>query len=152
MITYKDFLKTIVDVPSEEEFNEIIEKLPPIENLPSDFEFDLSYDILINKLIDKGLLKDYAEAYTDDVDLDLKEVWINDFESLEDLEEVKNLFEKYGWTLKTYEEEKESILETIEYNKIKNISLPICSKLRNAENIKELKDIIKDAYEKSLNW
>ena len=151
MITYNDFLKGIDYLPSEEEFNKLISVLPPIESLPKDFYFDLNYDSLRTKLIDEGLLRGY-NAYTDDVDIEEKQIWIYDFESLEDLETVKNLFEKYGWTLESYEEEKESLLETQEQAEVVNKTSPILYKLQHSETIEELKKNLKDAYEESLTW
>lgn len=151
MITYNDFLKGIDYLPSEEEFNKLISVLPPIESLPKDFYFDLNYDSLRTKLIDEGLLRGY-NAYTDDVDIEEKQIWIYDFESLEDLETIKNLFEKYGWTLESYEEEKESLLETQEQEEVVRITSPILYKLQHSETIKELKKNLKDAYEESLTW
>lgn len=151
MITYNDFLKGIDYLPSEEEFNKLISVLPPIESLPEDFSYDLNYDNLRTKLIDEGLLKDYA-AYTDDVDIEEKQIWIYDFESLEDLEAVKNLFEKYGWTLESYEEEKESLLKAQEETEVIRITSPILYKLQHSDTIEEFKKNLKDAYEKSLTW
>lgn len=147
MITYNDFLKGIYNLPSEEEFNKIISALPPIESLPKDFYFDLSYDDLITKLIDEGLLNGY-DAYTDDADFENKQIWIYDFESLEDLEEIKDLFEKYGWELESYEEEKESLLTA----KVESETSPILSKLQHSKTIEEFKKNLKNAYEESLTW
>lgn len=149
MITYNDFLKGIEYLPTEKEFNDLISVLPPIESLPEDFSYDLNYDNLRTKLIDEGLLKDYA-AYTDDVDIEEKQIWIYDFESLEDLEAVKNLFEKYGWTLESYEEEKESLLKAQEETEVIRITSPILYKLQHSETIEEFKKNLKDAYEESL--
>lgn len=151
MITYNDFLKGIDYLPSEEEFNKLISVLPPIESLLKDFSYDLNYDNLANKLIDEGLLKGYA-AYTDDVDIEEKQVWIYDFESLEDLEAVKSLFEKYGWTLESYEDEKESLMQMEEESKVVNKTSPILYKLQHSETIEEFKKNLKDAYEESLTW
>lgn len=151
MITYNNFLKGIEGIPSEEEFNKIISVLPPIKSLPKDFEYDPSYDSLANKLIDKGLLKGYV-AYTDDVDIEKKQVWIYDFESLEDLEKIKNLFEKYGWTLESYEDEKDSLLEAQEQAEVVDKTSPILYKLQHSDTIKEFKKNLKNAYEESLTW
>ena len=151
MITYNDFLKGVQYLPTEKEFNDLISVLPPIESLPKDFYFDLNYDSLRTKLIDEGLLRGY-NAYTDDVDIEEKQIWIYDFESLEDLETVKNLFEKYGWTLESYEEEKESLLETQEQAEVVNKTSPILYKLQHSETIEEFKKNLKDAYEESLTW
>lgn len=151
MITYNDFLKGIDYLPSEEEFNKIISVLPPIESLPKDFEYDPNYDNLRTKLIDEGLLKDY-NAYTDDADIEEKRIWIYDFESLEDLEKIKDLFEKYGWTLESYEEEKESLLKAQEETEVICITSPILYKLQHSDTIEEFKKNLKDAYEKSLTW
>lgn len=151
MITYNDFLKGIYNLPSEEEFNKVISILPPIDHLPNDFYFDLSYDNLITKLIDEGLLN-ACDAYTDDVDLENKQIWIYDFESLEDLERIKDLFEKYGWELESYEEEKESLLKAKAEAEIDGKTSPILYKLQHSKTIEEFKKNLKNAYEESLTW
>lgn len=151
MITYNDFLKGIECLPSEEEFNKLISVLPPIKSLPKDFSYDLNYDDLRTKLIDEGLLRGYV-AYTDDVNIEEKQVWIYDFESLEDLEEIKNLFEKYGWTLESYEDEKEGLMEMEKELKVVNKTSPILYKLQHSKTIEEFKKNLKDAYEESLTW
>ena len=149
MITYNDFLKGIYNLPSEEEFNKIISALPPIDHLPDDFNYELGYDVLATKLIDVGLLDRY-DAYTDDVDLENKQIWIYDFESLEDLEKIKDLFEKYGWTLESYEEEKESLLKAKAEAEIDGKTSPILYKLQHSKTIEEFKKNLKNAYEESL--
>lgn len=151
MITYNDFLKGIDYLPSEEEFNKLISVLPPIESLPEDFYYDLNYDNLRTKLVDEGLLIGY-NAYTDDIDIEKKQIWIYDFESLEDLEKIKDLFEKYGWTLESYEEEKDGLLEAQEQSEVVNKTSPIIYKLQHSETIEEFKKNLKDAYEESLTW
>ena len=151
MITYNDFLKGIEYLPTEKEFNDLISVLPPIENLPEDFEYNLNYDNLRIKLVDEGLLRDY-NAYTDDIDIEEKQIWIYDFESLEDLEKIKDLFEKYGWTLESYEEEKDSLMKMEEESKVINKTSPIIYKLQHSETIEEFKKNLKDAYEESLTW
>lgn len=111
MSTYKQFLKT-TKFPSEEEFNETIEKLPPFDNLdPNSFQFDPEYDNLEEWLFVHGFLYS-LNIYNDFdyLDVDLKEVSISNLD-LEQLNELNERLISAGWTLTNYEEEKENFEE-----------------------------------------
>ena len=151
MITYIDYLKHIDGILDEEEFNEIISNLPPIEKFPEDFYVELDDDFE-SQLINECILSDYRSAVTEAIDIDSKRIWIYDIESLKDLEKIKALFEKYGWTLETYEKEKQALEEAEETAKMIDKTSPILYMLQNVENIEEFKSKLKDAYEESLNW
>ena len=148
MITYKDFLDK-VNIPSEEEFNEIISNIPPFEELSAEFEFDPQWDNLAEQLFNYGVLGDtFSHAYVDSFDYDDKSTYIQDLEDLEELNKVNEILTSAGWTLRNYEEDKKFFEEELakEENDAKKEEL--LNELRNSASIEQLKEFVKNVNEK----
>lgn len=106
MITYNDFLSKL-NIPSEEEFNDIIRSLPPFDNLDEDFEYDPRWDNLPEQLFYFGVLSPFPSCWVDKLDFENKTVIVQDIRNIEELNKINNLLTSSGWTLSNYEEDKE---------------------------------------------
>lgn len=141
MITYNDFLNKL-NIPSEEEFNEIIENIPPFEKLSDDFDFDSNWDNLVEQLFNYGVLGDEIPyAYADNIDYENKSVYIRDLENLEELEKINKILIDAGWTLKNYEDDKK-FFEAEEFSEKEKEEL--LKELRNSASIEQLKEFVKN--------
>ena len=96
MITYNDYLESI-GVINEENFNNIIKSLPNIDNI--DFDEDNKDEEDIAKCIIDKILYKFDYVYSDDIDLENKSFCLYDVDSLKDLEEIRKIFNPYGWKI-----------------------------------------------------
>lgn len=144
MSKYSDFLKKL-KLPSEEEFNKLIEQLPPYEELSEDFEFDPDWDDLNQKLFDWGVLGDkYRGCWTDEVNLEEKKVVISDIDSFEDLNEINDMLKSAGWTLENYDEDLEYWNEQATQEKLDAEKQQLLDKLRDFATLDQLKEFVKN--------
>ena len=110
MITYNDFLSKL-NIPSEEEFNDIIRNLPPFDNLDEDFEYDPRWDNLPEQLFCFGVLSPFPSCWVDELDFENKTVIVQDIRNIEELNKINDLLISSGWTLSNYEEDKAFFVE-----------------------------------------
>lgn len=111
MTKYEQFLKAC-NVMSEQEFNEVINSLPVEEiDLIQCFEGldDLSDQDELSRTIIDNILYDWHYVFCDTANFNNKTFELEDVDSLEDLEEIKNKFK--GWTISNYDELKEAMEE-----------------------------------------
>ena len=145
MITYNDFLSKI-NIPSEEEFNEIINNIPPFDELSDEFEFNPEWDNLAKQLFNYGVLGDtFSHAYVDDdFDYENKSTYIQDLEDLEELEKVNELLTSAGWTLENYEDDKRFFEEELSKDKLEAEKEELLKELRNSASVEQLRKFVKD--------
>lgn len=143
MTKYEQFLKNLNPV-LEEEFNKVINSLPEFDlnEIYYDSIITFDSDTLIYDAFDI-ILRKWDSVFTDDIDIPKKEVYLYDVESLKDLEEINELFSKYGWTIENYSEIKEGIIKSIQKKEKDNIISKI-----SEFTIDELRNIIKDHDDK----
>ena len=101
---YQQFLEN-VDVISEEKFNEIINSLPEINIENINFSYlnpDFNDEDEIACIIIDSVLECFNYVYVENVNFSNKTFSLDDVESLEDLEEIKNIFS--NWTIDNYDE------------------------------------------------
>ena len=136
---YEQFLKNLNPI-LEDSFNEIINSLPEFDlnEIYYDSIITFDSDTLIYDAFDI-ILRKWDSVFTDDIDIPKKEVYLYDVESLKDLEEINELFSKYGWTIRNYSEIKEGIIKKIQQKEKDNIISKI-----SEFTIDELRNIIKD--------
>ena len=140
MTKYQQFLESICVIP-EDSFNEVINSLPEVDIDLIDFELDEadSLDNIAEQII-TYILQDWAFVYIENVDFENKKFSLEDVDSLEELEEIKNTFTKCNITHKEdivkqlKNEEKESE-EDKEFESLLN-------KIRYKANIEQLKKFI----------
>lgn len=140
MTKYEQFLDK-AGVISEESFNEIIDSLPDFDIDDADFSnlYDFSSKNEILESIFSVILNQWNYVYVDNLDFDSKTVELDDVETIEDLEEIKNTLSK--WTISNYEDLKESINEKNEENDEKSLLISLIMDL----DINKLKEIV-DKY------
>ena len=115
MTKYQEFLNS-AEIISEELFNNIINSLPECDITDVTFDaYNLDSLDEISRCIIDSILNRWDYVYVDDLDFENKTFSLNDVESLEDLEEIKNFFSK--WTITNYDELKETIIESEEESK-----------------------------------
>lgn len=110
MITYEYFLNKL-NLPTMEEFDEIINNIPSFDELNDSFEYDPEYDNLPEQLINHGVLNDFNYTYVEDCDYDNKKIEIGDIANLAELNEINDLFKSYGWTMINYDNDLEYFLK-----------------------------------------
>jgi len=140
MTKYEKFLDK-AGVISEESFNEIINSLPDFDIDDADFSnlYDFSSKNEILESIFSVILNQWNYVYVDNLDFDSKTVELDDVETIEDLEEIKNALSK--WTISNYEDLKESINEENKENDEKSLLISLIMDL----DINKLKEIV-DKY------
>ena len=115
MTKYQEFLNKC-NVLSEDLFNDIVNSLPEYDTADVDF-YDIVYDCLdsqdeISRCIIDSLLNEWNYVYVEEVDFENKTMVLQDVDTLEDLEDIKNKFSK--WTISNYEDLKKAVLESEE--------------------------------------
>lgn len=139
---YKQFLAAF-GVISEEEFTKVINSLPDV-NIDEVFseqysEYNNLDDIAYN--IIASILDNWNSVYPDNVDFNNKIFELNDVNSVDDLEEIKDTFK--GWTISNYDELKEELLEEERcennYTKKRNY----CDLLFNNLTLEEIEKLLK---------
>ena len=140
MTKYEQFLDK-AGVISKESFNEIINSLPDFDIDDADFSnlYDFSSKNEILESIFSVILNQWNYVYVDNLDFDSKTVELDDVETIEDLEEIKNTLSK--WTISNYEDLKKSINEENKENDEKSLLISLIMDL----DINKLKEIV-DKY------
>lgn len=141
MFTYKDLLSKL-NIPSEEEFNDLIKNLPPFDNLDEDFEYDFKYDDLAELLFSFGVLR-FFPCWIKEFDLENKTVEIQDISSLEELNKINDLLTSSGWTLSNYEEDKAFFGEEKTRTMIEIEKQQLLSKIKDA-SMEQLREFAKN--------
>lgn len=128
MTNYEYFLNKC-NILSEELFNEIVDSLPKCDISSIDFS-DISYggfDSMdeVSRCIINHILQDWNWAFSEYINFNNKTFNLEDCQSLEDLEEIKEKFDNTSWNIINYEELKTDIEEDIklENEEIKKRSL-----------------------------
>lgn len=115
MTKYQQFLEKIC-VISEDQFDEIVKEFPDIDIslLELDSYDDNTVDDVARAFVEV-ILRDYDYAYPDELDFEARTISIEDVESLEDLESIKQRFS--NWNITNYGELREYLLQEEEENK-----------------------------------
>ena len=148
MVTYKEFLE-LYEIISEEQFNELIKSLPDfdLENHTIVIDTDdlTSIQTITEAILTNCILKDFNFVYAEVKSFENKELELWDVQSLEDLEEIKNLLNK--WTISNYNDIKQELLE--EEQNDKNASeyiekIDLFKSIINDISIEQVKQIVND--------
>ena len=135
---YKEYL-TAIEIISEEDFNEVIESLPEVKINFSEVYFSdyiqskdsLACD-LINYILDG--------AYLNECNFKDKIISIENVDTTEDLEKIKNLFS--NWTISNYEELLKDLKESENDGYESDLRNMIDSKLCYINDVCKLKDVL----------
>ena len=105
---YQEFLNRVEIIP-EDLFNDIVNNLPEIEISNIDFTnlYEFNSQDNISELIINEILRDWNYCNCYNVDFENKTFELEDVDSLEDLEKIKNIFNK--WTISNYDTIKEEL-------------------------------------------
>ena len=149
MTKYQEFLNKI-NIISEKDFNEVINLFPEITISELDlYDIDLMDDVTaqqetIAEACFSTLLGYYDCVYVDELDFVNRTVYLEDVQSLEDLEEIKDEFGE--WTIENYEDIKQELIEELEEKekekeskKISKLLLSIADKI----SIEEAEEIVR---------
>ena len=142
MTKYQEFLNSAGIIP-EDLFNEIINSLSNIDIGDIDFSdlYELGSCDEISERIINYKLNDWYYCYSENINFENKTFELYDVESLEDLEEIKNFFNK--WTITNYDELKEIITESEEESKkLDKIDELIQEIRRKCDNIDKLEKFV----------
>ena len=115
MTKYQQFLESI-DIIPEDLFNKVIDSLPEVDIDLIDFELNEadSLDDIVNQII-TYILQDWDCVYVDSLDFENKTFSLEDVQSLNDLNEIKEVFSK--WTISNYDELKEDLEKEVQLSK-----------------------------------
>lgn len=101
MINYKDYLDTILskyDIPSEEDFKEIISLFPKVEEI--DWSEYLTDEDIYIYIFHYGVFPDLQSISIDNYSIKTREVWLDlSLETVEDLNEAVSRLRDNGWTI-----------------------------------------------------
>lgn len=147
MVTYKELLE-YYDIISEEQFNELIKSLPDFDLKNHTIKIDVddltSIQAITEAILINCILENFNFVYVEVISFENKELEIWDVQSLEDLEKIKNLLNK--WTISNYDDIKQGLLEeqndkqVSEYNK----KLDLFKSIINDISIEQVKQIVND--------
>lgn len=113
MVDYHEFLEKI-NVICEEQFCKIANMFPDvsIDDIEIDsYYYDLDEIDYIAKVFIESILNNYDYVYLDEISFDNKEIILQDIQSLEDLEDIKNRLS--DWKILNYDDIKENIIKEI---------------------------------------
>lgn len=115
MTKYQQFLEKLFII-SEDQFDEIVKEFPDIDIslLELNSYEDNTVDDVARAFIEV-ILRDYDYAYPDELDFEARTISIEDVESLEDLESIKQKLS--NWNITNYGELREYLLQEEEENK-----------------------------------
>ena len=119
MTKYQQFLEKLFII-SEDQFDEIVKEFPDIDI--SLLELDGYNDNNVNDLAKafvEVILRDYDYAYPDELDFEARTISLEDVESLEDLESIKQRLS--NWNITNYGELREYLLQDAEHQKKINL-------------------------------
>lgn len=109
MTKYQQFLEKLFII-SEDQFNEIVKEFPDIDIslLELNSYEDNDVDDVARAFIEV-ILRDYDYAYPDELDFKARTISLEDIESLEDLESIKQKLS--NWDITNYSELREYLLQ-----------------------------------------
>ena len=109
MTKYQQFLEKLFII-SEDQFDEIVKEFPDIDIslLELNSYEDNTVDDVARAFVEV-ILRDYDYAYPDELDFEDRTISIEDVESLEDLESIKQKLS--NWNITNYGELREYLLE-----------------------------------------
>lgn len=109
MTKYQQFLEKLFII-SEDQFDEIVKEFPDIDIslLELNSYVDNTVDDVARAFIEV-ILRDYGYAYPDELNFGARTISIEDVESLEDLESIKQKLS--NWNITNYSELREYLLE-----------------------------------------
>jgi hypothetical protein len=115
MTKYQQFLEKLFII-SEDQFDEIVKEFPDIDIslLELDSYDDNNVDDVARAFVEV-ILRDYDYAYPDELDFEARTISLEDVESLEDLESIKQRLS--NWNITNYGELREYLLQEEEENK-----------------------------------
>ena len=137
---YQQFLESI-GVITEDLFNEVIDSLPEIDIDLVNFELDEadSSNAIAIQII-TYILQDWDYVYVDDIDFKHKTFLLEDVNSLEDLEEIKNTFTK--WTITNYDDIVEQLKEEEKESEEDKEFESLLNEIRYKANVEQLKKFV----------
>ena len=145
MVTYKEFLE-LYNIISEEQFNELIKSLPDfdLESHTTIIDTDdlTSIETITEVILTNCILEDFSFVYAEVKSFENKELEIWDVQSLEDLEEIKNLLNK--WTISNYDDIKQELLEEKQNTSEYNEKLDLFESIINNISVEQVKQIVND--------
>lgn len=147
MTKYQEFIEHC-GVISEDKFNEILATLPEVNfkdvtTVTTDIYNLDDIDIVFKDIIDYIIVDITKYAYVDDVNCSKREIIIEDFDSIEELEKVRDLLS--NWTIVNYNSIKKELEEEKELDspreiileKISNLPLETLQKIEKDYNLNE---------------
>ena len=109
MTKYQQFLEKIY-VISEDQFDEIVKEFPDIDiSLLELSSYDDSTVDDVARAFVEVILRDYDYAYPNELDFESRTISLEDVESLEDLESIKQRLS--NWNITNYAELREYLLQ-----------------------------------------
>ena len=140
---YQQYLEKC-DVIDEDSFNKIIDSFPEfnMENVTIEAYYDINE--ICGAIID-SILSEWNYCYCEDVNFESRSFYLEDIESLDDLEEINNYFlENSDWTIQNYEELKEGLEEEAKTDKESNERERLLNIIKYNATIEELAQIIEE--------
>ena len=140
MTKYQQFLESIGIIP-EDLFNEVIDSLPEVDIDLIDFELNEadSLDNIAEQII-TYILQDWDYVYVDSLDFENKTFSLEDVQSLNDLNEIKEVFSK--WTISNYDDIVEQLEEEGKESEEDKEFESLLNKIRYKANIEQLRKFI----------
>lgn len=126
---YKEYLE-ICPVISEDRFNYIVSILPEYNYCDFTNGYEYEEDIassIVNSILDKN----WDDVYCEEINIDNKEIYLGDVQSLKDLEEIKKLFS--NWKISNEDEIRISFT---------NSKIQALLRKLSPEEIKQLKEFL----------
>ena len=142
MTKYQELLEK-TGIISEEKFNEIMNSLPEYDYdfsgiIPDDLtDCDYLCDLLINQF-----LSEYTIVYAQCTDYNTKSLDLEDVDSLEVLEELKNLLGE--WTISNYDEIKQELKEELKEKKSEKEFNKLIDVIKSKATIVQLQKFIEN--------
>ena len=145
MITYSEFLEKI-GIVSEDDFDSLIKSLPDCDIEDVDFDvYDYESITSVAFSIISSIISNKWDVYVDDINVEKYTIELNDADSIEDLDEIVEYFNK--WTISNYDEIKNSILECEEEeksNKEHKLKMDMIGSVIDKISLEDIKKFIND--------
>ena len=140
MKPYDIYLEKIGAI-SEDDFYEVINSLPAVEEFESVHFEDNDYDKegVTFSMIEEFICENTQYGYLESCDCDNKTVEIEDIETIEDLEKISSVLSEHGWTISNYD----AIVSYIKENKDDLEFSTLMSEFNNKITLSKLREIVK---------
>lgn len=136
MTKYQEFLEANEVIP-EDLFNEVISSLPEVDINEIKLD-DLNSLDELSQCIINIVLEDWKYVYSENVDFENKTFRLEDVDSLSDLEEIKEKFQK--WTISNYDE----VIEQLESDSEDKEFYNLIDTLRMNATIEQLRKFVNE--------